>query len=374
MKKTILKMTAAVTVIVMIICSLCGCDSNYKMPPGMRVAFIATSADITDQSYNKISNESCKKFCSENNIKYIYYRAMEENTDGYLSVIDAAINDDYNVILVNNYMAARAIRIAAEANPDVMFLALDVSADNFGENYKMPDNIVSWVFREEYAGFMAGYAAVKEGYRRLGFMGGVSVPPVLRYGYGYLQGADCAAKEIGAENEVEMEYVYANMFDPSPDITAYISNWYTSKKTEVVFSAAGKAWVSVASAARQYSGKVIGVDVDQHNVINSYTGMDTTLTSAMKGMEQSITYALQAIYDGRTKEIAGKFFTLGMDSENVSESYLQLPTENWCMKNFTVEDYGVLAKKLYTGEIQCSSDIVNPPETSIKVNYRGNIK
>lgn len=48
--------------------------------------------------------------------------------------------------------------------------------------YATAANMVSVVFAEEEAGYMAGYAAVKEGYTKLGFMGGQALPSVKRYG------------------------------------------------------------------------------------------------------------------------------------------------------------------------------------------------
>lgn len=357
----------------LILSFLPGCEKDYTMPEGMRVAMIATPADITDHGYNYIIYEACREFCEEKDIPFRYYRALEETTDSYLSVIDAAINDEFSVVVTNSYLTGRAIRMATEANPDVKFVAVDVEKSNFGQKDEIPENLTGWVFKEAYAGYLAGYAAVKEGYRHLGFLGGIPVAAVVRYGYGFVQGASAAADELGAD--VEIEYVYGNQFYGDADITAYMESWYMNKGVEVVFSCGGMIWMSVATAAKKTGGKIIGVDIDQRELIDQYTGEDTVLTSATKGLDVSIEKALRKIYDGNWDEYGGKLFELGMvERDNPEENYLQLPIDGWSMKNFTVEDYKELTARMFDGELTVSNDADTPPDVSIKVNYRGTIK
>lgn len=367
-----IKLSVLVLGICILMGTFSGCESDYKPPEGMRVAMISTPADISDESFNQILYTEARDFCEEVGVPFTYYRSMEETTDAYLSVIDAAINDDYNVIVLSGYLTARAARLAAEANPDVKFVVVDVSAEDFGKNYVLPDNLCCWVFKEEYAGYMAGYAAVKEGYRHIGYMGGVAGAPVVKYGYGYVIGADDAAKELNAD--VEIEYVYANQFYGDADITAYMQTWYETKKVEVIFSCAGAAWTSVATVAKAKDKKVIGVDIDQTDIINKYTGKDTSLTSAMKGLAISERMALDKIYQNKWSEISGSSASLGLVSDNPDENYVQLPTKNWSMKKFTLNDYKKLVKELHSRERTISVDITKPPETKIKVNYYGSIK
>ena len=218
---------------------------------------------------------------------------------------------------------------------------------------------------------MAGYAAVKLGYKHLGFLGGMSVPAVTRFGYGYVQGVDEAAKELGITDEVELEYVCGGQFYGDADITAYMDTWYGSKGVEVVFACGGGIYTSAVEAAAKADGKVIGVDSDQSGII----GEDLTVTSAMKGLAPTVKDALQAIKDDKWSDYAGKIDNLGLVSENPEENYVQLPMETtqWD-DNFTVDDYKELVKKLYEGEIEVSSDITALPETEIKVEDYGSIK
>ena len=282
-----------------------------------------------------------------------------------------------------------ALKKAFEMYPDVKFIAPDVSAGDICEkgvgegytynpddyevtDYYNADNVYCCTYQEEISGYMAGYAAVKLGYKHLGFLGGMSVPAVTRFGYGYVQGVDEAAKELGITSDVELEYVCGGQFYGDADITAYMDTWYGSKGVEVVFACGGGIYTSAAEAAAKVDGKVIGVDSDQSGII----GEDITVTSAMKGLAPTVKTALDAIKDGSWEsDYAGKIDNLGLVSENPEDNYVQLPMETtqWD-DNFTVDDYKDLVKKLYNGEIEVSSDITAMPETEITVNDYGSIK
>ena len=160
--------------------------------------------------------------------------------------------------------------------PDVNFLLLDGephSAD-YAE-YRTAANTHCILYREEQAGFFAGYAAVKEGYTELGFAGGMAVPAVIRFGYGFIQGADAAAQELGVNANVK--FWFADSFAPSDDIKTKAASWYT-EGTEVIFSCGGGICTSIIAAAEEGGGKVIGVDSDQYYL------SDVVITSAMKDL------------------------------------------------------------------------------------------
>ena len=127
---------------------------------------------------------------------------------------------------------------------------------------------------------------MKLGYTHLGFLGGMAVPAVQRYGYGFVQGADAAAAETGAD--VKVEYVYGNQFFGDADITAYMDTWYQTVGVEVVFACGGGIFASAAEAAAKVGGKVIGVDVDQSAIIDGGYGEGMTVTSAMKGLARCV--------------------------------------------------------------------------------------
>ena len=199
----------------------------------------------------------------------------------------------------------------------------------------------------------------------------MSVPAVTRFGYGYVQGADEAAKELGITDQVELEYVCGGQFYGDADITAYMDTWYGSKGVEVVFACGGGIYTSAAEAAAKVDAKVIGVDSDQSGII----GEDLTVTSAMKGLAPTVKNVLQAISEDKWEDYAGKIDNLGLISENPEDNYVQLPMETTQWDDaFTVDDYKELVKKLFDGEIEVSSDITAFPETEIAVEDYGSIK
>ena len=347
----------------------------------MKIAMVTDSGDITDQSFNQTTYEACKAWSEENGSEFNYYKPESDS--------DEAVADGANVIVLPGYMFAATIVEQSEMYPDVKFIAPDVSAGDICEkgvgegytynpddyevtDYYNADNVYCCTYQEEISGYMAGYAAVKLGYKHLGFLGGMSVPAVTRFGYGYVQGVDEAAKELGITSDVELEYVCGGQFYGDADITAYMDTWYGSKGVEVVFTCGGGIYTSAAEAAAKVDGKVSSVDSDQSGII----GEDITVTSAMKGLAPTVKTALDAIKDGNWEsDYAGKIDNLGLVSENPEDNYVQLPMETtqWD-DNFTVDDYKDLVKKLYNGEIEVSSDITAMPETEITVNDYGSIK
>ena len=221
---------------------------------------------------------------------------------------------------------------------------------------------------------MAGYAAVKEGYRHLGFLGGMAVPAVIRYGFGYVQGINAAAVELGIADKVTVEYVYGGQFYGDQQIKAAMDGWYKNRGVEVVFSCGGGIWQSAADAAKDANGKVIGVDTDQSAQINSYKE-DMCVTSAMKGLGATVRACLAAIENGKWSDYSGKVEALGLVSgTNPELNYVQLPTDTWSMKNFTIADYNKLVADIYSGNIKVDNSIDKDPAVSVTFNKYPNIK
>ncbi|OUN07709.1 BMP family ABC transporter substrate-binding protein [Flavonifractor sp. An92] len=367
--------------------------SDYK------VAMITDYGDITDQSFNQTTYEACKAFCDANNVTFNYYKPSGDSTAERVAMVDAAVADGYNVIVMPGYAFGGTIVEASQNYPDVKFVALDVAAGDILEagvplkgeeydynpdnwnvtDYYYSDNVYSAVYQEELCGYMAGYAAVQLGYTHLGFLGGMAVPAVMRYGYGFIQGADAAASELGIADQVTVEYVYGNQFSGDADITSYMDNWYQTLGVEVVFACGGGIYTSAAEAAAKVGGKVIGVDVDQAAIIDQY-GEGMTVTSAMKGLAPTTQHILDEIINNDNwSNYAGKIETLGLVSGDDPEAnYVQLPMEStqWD-DNFTQDSYKALVAALYDGTITVSNDTSVEPAanaSAITVNAYGNIK
>lgn len=357
----------------------------------MNVAMITDSGDITDQSFNQTTYEASKAWSEENGVEFTYYKPDSDSDEARNASVDQAVAGGANVIIMPGYMFAAAIVSQSEMYPDVKFIALDVGEGDICEkgvgegydydpshynvaDYYNTDNVYCCTYQEELSGYMAGYAAVKLGYKHLGFLGGMSVPAVTRFGYGYVQGADAAAGELGNANEVEVEYVCGGQFYGDADITGAMDTWYGTKNVEIVFACGGGIFTSAAEAAVKAKGKVIGVDSDQAPIIDEYEE-GLTVTSAMKGLAATVNTVLTDIKDGKWSDYAGKIDNLGLISENPEENYVQLPLETtqWG-DGFTEDDYRALVKSMLDGEIEVSNDITALPKTTIKVTDYGSIK
>ena len=360
-----------------------------------KIAMITDYGDITDQSFNQTTYEACKAFAEDNSIEFSYFKPAGDNTADRVAMIEKAVNDGFNVIVMPGYAFGGAIVEAAPEFPDVKFIALDVAAGDLletavakaGEAYdytpenwdlnKYVDmsNVYCAVYQEELCGYMAGYAAVKLGYKNLGFLGGMSVPAVVRYGYGFVQGVDAAAADLGL-TDVKLNYIYGGQFFGDADITAVMDTWYQGG-TEVVFACGGGIYTSAVDAAKKANAKVIGVDVDQAGVIAKYAGVDgMTVTSAMKGLAPTVEHMLTEVAAGNFSNYGGKIETLGLVSGDDPEAnYVQIPMEStqWS-DSFTQDDYKALVKDMFDGKVTVSNDISAMPSTSITVNEYGNIK
>ena len=348
-------------------------EQPAEATPDYAVAMITDYGDITDQSFNQTTYEACKAYCDTNGIQFNYYKPAGDSTAERVAMVEKAVDEGYTVIVMPGYAFGETITQVADEYSDITFIALDVGEGDLG-GYTLPGNVYCAVYQEELCGYMAGYAAVKLGYTHLGFLGGMAVPAVVRYGYGFVQGADAAAAETGAS--VTLEYVYGNQFWGDADITAYMDNWYQTLGVEVVFACGGGIYASAAEAAAKVDGKVIGVDVDQAGIIDGGYGEGMTVTSAMKGLAPTVDHMLTEFSAGNWANFGGKIETLGLVSGDDPEAnYVQIPmaSTQWG-DGFSQDDYKALVKDMFDGKITVSNDISAMPSTSITVNEYGNIK
>jgi basic membrane protein A len=373
------KILALILTLVMAL-SLVACgEKPVETPdePEYKVAMVTDYGDITDQSFNQTTYEACKAFADANGVKFTYYKPAGDSDAERIAMIEKAIDEGYNVVVMPGYAFAPAIAATAPQYADVSFIALDVSEYDLTSAglETIPANLYSAVYQEELCGYMAGYAAVKLGYTKLGFLGGMAVPAVVRYGYGFVQGADAAAAETGAE--VSMNYAYGNQFYGDADITAAMDTWYGAG-TQVVFACGGGIYSSAAEAAAKTGGKVIGVDVDQSGTIDGQYGAGMTVTSAMKGLAPTVKTMLAAVQNGSFASMAGKVENLGLVSANPDDNYVQLPSATTQFGDgFTAEDYANLVADMFAGKITVSNDTSIAAADNAKVitvNDQGNLK
>lgn len=306
---------------------------------GINIGLIPSLGGINDGSFNQGAFEGMQRFANDHNLSYNYFMPAEFTDAGYLSAIELAILAGSEIVITPGFTFSSAIYTAQSLFPNVYFAILDTSPTNpnTGEEY-VANNTVTVMYAEEEAGFLAGYAAVMEGHRSLGFIGGISMPPVSRFGHGFALGADYAAQSLGlAAGDVTVMYHYAMTFSPTPEVQTTAAAWFNGG-VEVIFAAAGGAGASVMAAAEAQNGFVIGVDSDQSG------DSHTVITSATKGIDASVytilTYFVANDFPG------GQILTLG-----AYENAVGLPLETSRFQNFTSQQYTEIFGRISSGDI-----------------------
>ena len=336
----------------------------------VKVALTCDTGTIDDESFNQACWTAVSGYMGDDCQYYIPEAdASDEDRE---TMIRQAVNDGADVIVCVGYLYGASLAWAADQYPDVKFIAIDVTQGDIGTD-AIPANCYCITFKEEQAGYLAGYAIAKDGKTKLGFLGGMAVPAVIRYGYGFVQGADAAAAELG--QNIEINYFYGGQFYGDANITSRMEGWY-SNGTQVVFACGGGIYTSAVEAALKNNGYVIGVDVDQ-NYIGANGVADGTyaynpfITSAMKGLSEAVNTALADIEAGSWGDIAASNGNFGLEDGD----YVGLPTDadSWNFESFTTDEYEEVKGKIKSGEITVdnSSDDATKPTVSefTTVNY-----
>lgn len=330
-------------------------DGKYE------IGFVTDVGQLKDGSFNQGTFDGVKLYAANHNLSYKYYmpangdKATDE--DRYDAMKAACDNGAKAVVTAGFLQEAALTKIAAEY-PNVAFFFVDGGS--------VGANVAGIVFAEEQCGYLAGYAVVKEGFEKLGFTGGGggTNPACIRYGWGFAQGANDAAKEMDKTVDLNYSWEYGASFQASPELQTMVSGWY-SNGTEIVFACGGSMFQSVVAAASAEDGKVVGVDVDQSSE------SETVVTSAMKGLSDAASWAIAKVYDGTWDEIGNAATSLG-----VAENAVGLPTATWSMENFSVADYEDLFQKVLNGDITIdnNSEMADPSTaglSNVNVNYIG---
>ena len=331
-------------------------------------ALVTDGGTIDDESFNQACWQGVEAWCTANGIEYTYYQPTEDSTDARVQSVAQAIAEGADTIVMPGYLFGATLTMVMEEFPDTHFIAVDVAAGDltldYSTYYDPAANTACLTFSEEQAGYLAGYAAVKDGYTKLGFLGGMAVPAVIRYGFGFVQGADAAAVELG--KDIEINYTYGGQFFGDANITAKMEGWYAAG-TEVVFACGGGIYTSAVEAAKLHNAKVIGVDVDQ-----SYID-ECIITSAMKQLQNVTETVLEALNSGDWATYGGKVSNFSL----AEGEYVGLPTDadSWRLSTFTVDEYEALKAKLADGSVVVdnnSDDNVKPTVSDkTTVNYIG---
>ena len=323
------------------------------------IAFVTDVGQLKDKSFNQGTYDGVKLYADANGESYKYYQPANGNEatdDDRIDAMTQACENGAKVVVAAGFMQEGALRAAASAYPDVKFVFIDgyPIADDAGN---ILTNVAGISFQEEQSGYLAGYAAVMEGYTKLGFTGGGggTNPACQRFGYGFVQGAEAAAAAKGVKVEVNYSWLYGSTFTASPELQTMATGWYQNG-TEVIFACGGSMFQSVASAASAEDGKVIGVDVDQSG------DSPAVITSAMKGLADAAQWAIDICNAGKWDEIGGTSTALG-----AADNAVCLPTATWSLTGWTVEEYEAMLAGIVDGSVAISDELVEFPESTANV-------
>ena len=324
--------------------SMTSADSKYQ------VAFVTDVGQLKDKSFNQGTFDGVKLYAAANGLSYKYYQpanGSEATDDDRYDAMKAAVEGGADVVVCAGYLQEAALKKAAIEYPETPFVFIDgyPLTDDAGNTLS---NVAGIAFQEQQAGYLAGYAAVKDGFTKLGFSGGGggTNPACCRFGYGYVQGANAAALEKGVTVDMNYSWQYGSNFSASTDLQTMINGWYVNG-TEIVFACGGSMFQSIVAAASANDGYVIGVDVDQSGE------SEYVVTSAMKGLADAVQWAVAKVYDGTFDTIGGQQTSLG-----VADNAVQLPTgaDSWRFETFTVEEYESLYQQMVDGTLVVDDD------------------
>ena len=328
-------------------------DGKYE------IAFVTDVGQLKDKSFNQGTYDGVKLYASANDKSYKYYQPAngdKATDDDRYDAMKAAVDNGAKIVVCAGFLQESALRKAALEFTDVSFVFIDgypVSEEAGVEGSPALKNVAGISFQEEQSGYLAGYAAVMEGYTKLGFTGGGGGdnPACCRFGYGFVQGVEAAAQAKNVKAEINYSWLYGGSFSASPELQTMAAGWYQNG-TEVIFSCGGSMFASVSAAASAADAKVIGVDTDQ-----SFES-DTVITSATKGLASSVQWALEKFYAGEFSELGGVGTALGAKDDAVG-----LPTATWSLENWSVDDYNALLKDIKDGKVTIDNDWNNLKST-----------
>lgn len=291
-------------------------DQGASSKKEYKAAMVTDTGGVNDQSFNQSSWEGLQNFEKNNQGVKVSYLESKQESD-YATNLDKVVDGGNNLVWGIGFAMSDAILNTAKSNPDVSYAIVD---NSYGDD--TPSNVTGVMFSAQEPSFMVGYIAGKTTKtNKVGFVGGIKSGIIDQFQYGYQAGVLYAAKELGKDITVDVQY--AESFSDASKGKA-IANKMFSSGCDIVFHAAGGAGVGVIEAAKEANKFAIGVDRDQ-----AYLAPDNVLTSALKLANVAVENLSKEAMTGT--KIGGKTYTYGL-----KENAVGIPTEN---KNMDPEVY-----------------------------------
>lgn len=327
---------------------LAGCQ-----PKMAEIALVMAQGSTDDGTINQEAWAGIAKYCEEKGISNQAFQASENTQEARMDAVSLAVKRGAMLVVCSGSSFKDTLSEAANAFPDVTFLGLDCSVPK-----DAPKNAVGVTFSEVQAGFLAGYAAVENGWTKLGFFSEQKDSASILYGYGFVQGAQAyaKAKEMPAQS-IEIRYAYAEKAGNSPENQAVAKEWFESG-TEVIFTVGYELTNGVITAAEEFGKQVIGADV------NWADASQNVAVSAVKHYSQAVQDLIDLSYN---EELTGGVTV----HRTAAENGIALTMDDSHLKNFTRKSYDNLLIALADDVSGMAAGLVDTPAEDGSIGASG---
>lgn len=331
-----------------------GVTGDGAVPDGQGAA-IAFAADYTgvDTGPDAAVWRGVQNFAASFQYEAVLYQAESDSLESREAALRAAAESGAGLVVCRGDDMAAALYGIQNNYPTVSYLMLDGEPHTEDYTaYATADNTTCVLFSEEQAGYLAGYAAILEGYNRLGFVGAEAMPDIASYCNGYLQGVEAGAREQGVQASVDVWYVGG--YEAGETITSHVGGWYEDG-VQVVMAVGDGVLEGILPAARDAGAWVIAADWDATSID------ERVLTAAVKNYSVVVQKQLYRYFtNGGWGERGGASVRLG-----VSESAVGLPLSVWRFSAFEQDSYEKEYVRLYGGDVKVErySDTDTLPDT-----------
>ncbi|MBO4422352.1 MAG: BMP family ABC transporter substrate-binding protein [Clostridia bacterium] len=357
MKKIIsILLTAAVLLSAAAVLSGCG-GNKYDL------VLITDSGKITDKGFNQSAWDGMTEFATEKEIDCRYFIPASDRTADLLSQIRSAADKGARVIVMAGGCFEEAVYTVQDEYPGVCFVLINGQPHPGEVNIvRTSKNTAAVMFASEQAGFLAGYAAVSEGFEKLGFLGAKALPDTVSYGYGFLQGVGYASDILGVT--VEVAYQYAGT-DAKNDQNKEAAEKMFEDGADVLFVCGNDIALSAQEAAAAKRSYLICSDTDRR-YDSGYV-----ITSAVKGVSEAVRAVLRSVYDTKDFErvYGGRttYFDAASGGAGLATTVINDENGNAFDRfaNFSREDYDGILAQLQNGSITVKNSVTTSDPSGI---------
>jgi basic membrane protein A and related proteins len=330
-----------------------GSKDNGK--DAVKIGMVTDAGTIDDKSFNQGTWEGILQAKKELGIQEKYLKPAGTTEAEYLKEMGNLYDAGYKFIVLPGFKFETAVFKAQDKYKDSKFVILDGNPHSGDFKPVVNDNTVAVFFAEHESGFLAGVAAaleLKAG--EAGFIGGMEIPAVQKFNWGFQQGVKYANENLGTKLNIKAENVlYQGSFD-NVAAGGQIAAQMFDRGVNVIFTAAGGVGVGAINEAKT-RGKagdkiwIVGVDSDQY-ADGIYEGEKSIiLTSAMKKLDN-------VTFDLIKRELDGDFpggETLTFDAKNDG---IGLPEENPNLSDETTTKVKEVFEKIKSGDIKVAAE------------------